>query len=89
LKLEQEEIVPLRQYVDVFVQPTHFVDVHEDKRHDVKCQHAEKMNLIFDTHHPNQSERQEYFGQKDAQQDFGNLETAEKLQICDAKDKSK
>jgi hypothetical protein len=87
--LEREETNLLPQYVYVFFQPNHFVDVHRDMRHGERSQCAEKKNSIFDTRHPNQFVQQGFYDQKDVQQDSENLEIAEKLPICAAKDKSK
>jgi len=43
----------LQQYVYVFARPTRFVDEHGDKKHDVQCLYAGRMNLGIDTHLPN------------------------------------
>jgi hypothetical protein len=79
---EPEGTGQLLQYVCACALPSHFVDERVDRKHDEKFQFAEKTNLIFDIHPPNQFAWQQFFYQTYVQQDSENHERTEKLQIC-------
>lgn len=52
---ELGELVQPQQYAYVYVQLSHSVDEHADKKHDGISQFYQKISEVFDTLHPNQS----------------------------------
>lgn len=46
-RLELKVRDPLQQYVYVYVQPSHFVDEHVDKKHDERYQLVERKILFL------------------------------------------
>ena len=84
----QEGLDQFQQCDDVFFQRSHFVDEHEDKRHDEQCLFVGKMNLASHIRLPNQIAQQLSSYQIFFRPDFGRFERLEKHHISFSKDRS-